>query len=143
MIGRLDRDRDEIVPLWDVLFAQAKDIPKLRRRRMVLAKNTHEGLGAPAVIFPMTFILLCGQVVPFLLLFSSVPSVVRFMAATACSLAFLPRLVAAGRFRQPWLSVLLHPLGVIALVGIQWFGLFRHLSGRRPQWKGRSLGADT
>ncbi len=31
-----------------------------------LGKNTHEGLGAPRLIFPMTVILLGGQVLPFL-----------------------------------------------------------------------------
>lgn len=107
-----------------------------------LAKNTIEGLGAPALIGPMSALLLLGQVAPFVLLFSR-SSAVFVLALGAVLCVFGVRSVAQRRFRQPWLSVLLHPLGVIALVGIQWFGLFRHLSGRRPQWKGRSLGADT
>lgn len=33
-----------------------------------LVKNTHEGLGAPALILPATFLLAAGQVLPFALL---------------------------------------------------------------------------
>ena len=105
-----------------------------------LAKNTIEGLGAPRLIVPMTIVLLLGQVAPFLLLFSSSRAV--FLLALVAALAvWSQRIAARARFRQPWLSVLLHPLGIVALIAIQWFGLARHLMGREPQWKGRSLGA--
>ncbi len=105
-----------------------------------LTKNTIEGLGAPGLIGPATLVLLLGQVVPFLLLFSRSRAV--FWCAFAAVLCVLHvRLTARARFRQPWLSVVLHPLGVVALVAIQWFGLARHWRGRAPQWKGRSLGA--
>lgn len=105
-----------------------------------LTKNTIEGLGAPRLIGPMTVVLLLGQVAPFLLLFSASRAV--FVLALVAALGVLhQRITARRRFRQPWLSVFLHPLGIVALVGIQWFGLLRHWSGGRPRWKGRSLGA--
>lgn len=106
-----------------------------------LAKNTHEGLGAPAVIFPMTLILLCGQVLPFLLVLMPVSGPVRLLAATACVFVLLPRLLAAVLFRQTWLGVILHPLAIVALLGIQWLGLVRFLRGRPALWKGRAYPA--
>jgi hypothetical protein len=47
-------------------------------------------------------------------------------------------LLAAAIFRQPWGSALLHPIGVLALLAIQWLALGRQLLGRPMQWKGRA-----
>ena len=52
--------------------------------------------------------------------------------------AFLPRLIAVVRFRQSLLGALLHPLGICALVAIQWFAFFRSLRHRPAVWKGRA-----
>ena len=106
-----------------------------------LAKNTHEGLGAPGIILPMTLFLLCGQVVPFLLVMAKVTPLIRLCAAVACGLALLPRLLAARRFGQPWVGLILHPIAIIALLGIQWFGFARFLLGRPAVWKGRAYPA--
>jgi len=99
-----------------------------------LAKNTHEGLGAPARIVPFTLLLGLGQVLPFLLLATG-----SWMFFVAAGLALLPRLIASWRFRQPLLGILLHPLAIAALLAIQWFGLVRWLSGESASWKGRSI----
>jgi hypothetical protein len=56
----------------------------------------------------------------------------------AVLLLFWPRVVAVGRFRQPLSSALLHPLGVTALMAIQWYALFRSWFGRPSVWKGRT-----
>lgn len=107
-----------------------------------LGKNATEGLAAPATIVPMTLLLLGGQVLPIVVL-AMAPSLslVGLLAAgIATALLFLPRFVASWRFRQSIGSVLLHPLGVIALLGIQWFALARSLAGRPSVWKGRSYG---
>ncbi|MEO5721204.1 MAG: glycosyltransferase family 2 protein [Chthoniobacterales bacterium] len=107
-----------------------------------LSKNTHEGLGAPARILPVTIVLLAGQVLPFILLarssWFSTPQLTLVVMA-AC-LALLPRVLGSRRFAQPLSSVVLHPLAVLALLGIQWAGLFRFLSKRPARWKGRSYG---
>ena len=84
------------------------------------------------------FLLGAGQVLPFVLLWTSQWR----MAAVATGLALLPRLLAAKRFHQPIGSALLHPLGVLALLGIQWAGLLRYLRGKPAMWKGRSLAGD-
>lgn len=106
-----------------------------------LAKNTHEGLGAPGVIVPMTLLLLCGQVLPFVLFFAERAVWVPGTAAIGCGLVLLPRILGVGRFRQSWLGVILHPLAIIALLGIQWFGLLRFILGRPARWKGRAYPA--
>ncbi len=105
-----------------------------------LMKNVHEGLGAPAVIGPATVILLLGQVVPFALLFSGTRAVF-LLGLTSCLAVLGVRVAASRRFRQPLATVLLHPLAIVALLGLQWTGLLRHLSGRPAHWKGRSLGS--
>jgi hypothetical protein len=110
-----------------------------------LGKNATEGLAAPATIGPMTALLVGGQVLPFVLL-SCAPKLSALgllCAALASVLAFLPRLIGAWRFRQPLGGALLHPLGVLALLTIQWLALARHFLGKPSQWKGRSYGATT
>ncbi|MDQ6765913.1 MAG: glycosyltransferase [Verrucomicrobiota bacterium] len=104
------------------------------------AKNTHEGLGAPARIIPATCILLLGQVSPFVLLvFAARFSMLQFIGALiAAACALLPRLLAAKRFRQPIVAVVLHPLAIITLLAIQWVGLLRLILHRPVRWKART-----
>ena len=106
-----------------------------------LSKNATEGLGSPPLILPMTALLLGGQVLPWLLLGGvggPLSTGAGMAALLALLLGMLPRVAAARRFRQPWLSCLLHPVGIAALVAIQWWGLARSLAGRPAAWKGRS-----
>ncbi|MBM3823461.1 MAG: glycosyltransferase [Verrucomicrobia bacterium] len=107
-----------------------------------LGKNATEGLAAPGTIVPMTALLLGGQVVPLILCaFAPLLSTLGLtLAVVATALAFLPRLVAVALFRQSLGSALLHPLGVLALLAIQWHALVRHLLGRPAEWKGRRYG---
>ena len=86
----------------------------------------------------MSALLLFGQIVPFALLFLTTPgSWVFNLTAIGGGLALIPRVVAARRFRLSWLGALLHPLGVLWLLGIQWHALLRKLLGQPMQWKGR------
>ncbi len=97
-----------------------------------LAKNTQEGLGAPALILPMTLLLGLGQVLPFAMLAGG-----GWTWSAGAVLALLPRFVAWRRFHQPLVGVLLHPLAIAALLAIQWAGLIRWLTGKSASWKGR------
>jgi len=110
-----------------------------------LGKNATEGLAAPAAIGPMTALLFGGQVLPILLLASApdLSALGLLCAALASALAFAPRLIGAWRFRQPLGGALLHPLGVLALLAIQWHALARHFLGQPFEWKGRIYGATT
>lgn len=104
-----------------------------------LGKNATEGLAAPGTIIPMSVLLFGGQVLPYALLAASpwLPAASLWLAVPAAILAYLPRLLAAYRFRQPFWSTLLHPVAVIALLLIQWTALIRSLRGRPSEWRGR------
>lgn len=104
-----------------------------------LGKNATEGLGAPGAILPMTLLLLGGQVLPFVLLAggSLLSTKTLWFAIAASVLAWLPRLLSVWKFHQPLGAALWHPLGVAALLLIQWGALARSLAGRPAEWKGR------
>jgi len=104
-----------------------------------LSKNATEGLAAPQTIVPMSLMLFGGQALPFLLLAfsSSLPRVAVIISLCAATLALLPRIFSLLRFRQSLVSALLHPFGILALIGIQWHAFFRQLVGKSAVWKGR------
>ena len=106
-----------------------------------------EGLGAPRTILPASLLLLGGQVMPFLLLgvglAGGMGTAAVGLAAVGSALALLPRLLAAWRFRQPLGGALLHPLGVLWLLAVQWYALGRLVAGRPAGWKGRTYAAVT
>lgn len=106
-----------------------------------LAKNATEGMAAPAAIVPWTVLLLGGQVAPAAVLAAGLgvvvaPALLAF-AGAAAGLGYLTRALLAWRFRQSWLGVALHPLGVLLLLAIQWCALVREGLGRPVAWKGR------
>jgi hypothetical protein len=104
-----------------------------------LAKNATEGLAAPATIGPMSVLLFTGHILPFLLLpfCGNFTEPTRGLLLLACALALLPRLIAARKFHQPLLGALLHPLGILCLLIIQWRAFVRHLRGQPAIWKAR------
>jgi hypothetical protein len=107
-----------------------------------LAKNATEGLASPATIGPATLLLLGGQVLPLVLLpVAWTAPDAKVLAAMGVVLLFSARLAGMRRFRQSLLGAALHPLGVLVLVAIQWYGLLRALLGRPAGWKGRLYGA--
>lgn len=102
-------------------------------------KNAHEGLGAPRLIVPATLLLLGGQVVPFIAAASLCGfPIAAFFVWLAAGCALLPRVIAASRFAQPFTSALLHPLGILLLLAIQWEGLLRQIARRPVTWRGRA-----
>lgn len=109
-----------------------------------LAKNAREGLGASKIILPATFLLLAGQVMPFILvaLLLYEPHVWRWSGAVAASVigiicAYYPRMDAVLRFRQSWVGVVMHPVGIVLLLAVQWYAAIRAILGIPPGWKGR------
>ena len=107
-----------------------------------LAKNASEGLGAVGLIVPTTLLLVFGQVLPVVLVGLSIrrssEAVLPAMAAVMCS--YYPRIAGAVRFRQPVLAALLHPVGILIVLAIQWCSLLRRALGRPQSWKGRTYG---
>lgn len=106
-----------------------------------LAKNATEALAAPGMIVPATILLFGGQVLPVFLLVLSrslqFTTVQTAIVVAATFFAYLPRLAGAVRFKQSFLGALLHPLGVLILLAIQWYALGRELLGKPATWKGR------
>jgi hypothetical protein len=126
-----------------------------------LAKNAREGMASSGQIGFWTLVLLCGQVIPFALLFvewktiSERAALVRWLPITianadystpifpielafvGCICTFSVRALAAQRFRQTWIGVLLHPVAILLLLSIQWFALARAIFGKPVGWKGR------
>jgi hypothetical protein len=108
-----------------------------------LGKNATEGLAAPEKIVPATLLLLAGQVAPPLLLLLALlsPGPALIPAAIGTAAAYLPRLVAVRRFRQPLDGALLHPAAISIFLVLQWVALGRKVLGRPAGWKGRVYGA--
>lgn len=121
-----------------------------------LAKNATEGIATPGKIVPLSLMLMLGQVVPVLLaaLWAAMLSIAytgakmsgtpfsvdlsTLLIAAALVASLLPRLLAVRRFRQPLLSALLHPLGIMLLLAVQWYALARKLVGKPVGWRQRS-----
>ena len=110
-----------------------------------LGKNATEGLASPGKIVPVTVLLLAGQVLPPLLLALAIAGVLPlgagWIALIATGAAFVLRLAALARFRQPLGGALLHPLAIVVFLAIQWTALGRRLLGRPAAWKGRTYAA--
>jgi hypothetical protein len=104
-----------------------------------LTKNATEGMAKPAALPIWTVILAGGAVLPAHLMLIA-PSPVAFVALL-CGITL--RLILAARFRQPVVSALLHPLGIAALLVLQWAALLRAASGRKATWRGRAYTAQT
>lgn len=106
-----------------------------------LLKNATEGLAAPQRIVPFSILLFFGQVFP-LLLFTYLwieggSHRLLIVAGVALIASYLPRIVAALRFKQPFFAALLHPAAILVLLGIQWIALLRELLRMPATWKGR------
>lgn len=56
---------------------------------------------------------------------------------------FAPRLLAVRRFRQPLGSALLHPVGILVLLALQWYALARKLFGKPVGWRQRTYSSAT
>ena len=130
-----------------------------------LAKNATEGLADPRRIFPVSAILILGQVLPFVFLalfafglaflallrltvglgvFNPHPTqpwiFVGLMAGSAAC-AWLPRILGVMRFKQDIRSALLHPFGILLLLGVQFSALARKLRGGTVTWRNRAYPA--
>ena len=93
------------------------------------------------LIVPFTLLLLFGQVLPIFLVGISMwrRSLAALPAIVALACSYYPRLASLTRFPQPFLAALLHPIGILVILAIQWWSL-RRVLGRPSRWKGRMYG---
>jgi hypothetical protein len=103
------------------------------------AKNAHEGMGGNVSIWIWTPLLAGGHLLPWVVLgFAGWLELWQvIVCGVACLLSMIPRLVCAARYRQSWFGAVLHPVGVLLLLGIQWYAKVRRWVGRPVGWKGR------
>ncbi len=104
-----------------------------------LTKNATEGMAKPAALPVWTIILAGAAILPITMLILA-PSRLT-LAATV--LSFATRLILAARFRQPLFSALAHPIGIAALLALQWAALLRAAAGRPATWRGRAYPAQS
>ena len=107
-----------------------------------LLKNATEGIAQPKLIGVFTVLLLGGQTLPILSIGHalywrwSTTAVIILLIATLMS--YIPRTLAAIRFRQSWTGVILNPLAIAVFVTLQWWAMIRVMLGRQPiSWRGR------
>ena len=137
-LPRAFRRAGQMTGLFDASrFAECRMYSSAAQLWEGLGKNATEGMAKPGAIIVWTLLLAGGHVLPLLLVLT-VPSAA---AVAALVLSVGLRLVLAARFRQPELSALLHPVGVAALLVVQWAALLRSLRGRPATWRGRTYPA--
>jgi glycosyltransferase involved in cell wall biosynthesis len=151
--------RTDLVDLTELaevrMYESAKDL------WMGLAKNATEGLGSPKRIVPVTLLLLMGQVMPLIAAGLWLAFCVRTAAAgarlndpraavmvsvllaVAVVASYLPRAISVWRFKQPVMSAVLHPVGILMLLGVQWYALVRQVFRRPVEWRARSYSSGT
>jgi glycosyl transferase family 2 len=106
-----------------------------------LAKNATEGMASSVRLPIFTAFLFLGQVLPLPLAFLAYMqqhSRPLKIAVLAMVLGYGMRFICAWRFRQSWRGALLHPLGVLILLVLQWYAFGRRLFGLRFTWKQRA-----
>jgi len=126
-----------------------------------LAKNATEGLADPRRILPVSVLLFLGQVLPFVALgilffgllffvlvggglgldFHLTRPVVFWiwlgLTVSTALCALLPRLLGVPRFKQDWRGAVLHPVGILLLLAVQWYALWRKVRGGAVSWRDR------
>lgn len=101
------------------------------------AKNAYEGLGSVGLLVFLTVMHLVGHVLPWV----AVVALAWFdgpweIAAAACGVQIVQRVVIAQRLRTSMVGAILHPIGVVLMTCIQWHSWRLHVTGRRS-WRGR------
>ncbi len=138
-LARQLRDKGYLTDLAD--FTTIASCRMYRNWREVVAgfaKNAHEGLGSPGGLLPWTVLLFGGQSAWLLVLPWALSSATGLAAMALTALLVMgTRVRLAMRFETDLKAVWLHPVGIAALVGIQWYALLRRLLGRPVAWKSR------
>src|SRR5699024_6247562 len=100
-------------------------------------KNAREGMATPRALPVWTVLLGGGHVLPFFLL-PLTHGAAFWIALLAAALVWLAAGATAARTQASWVSVLLHPVGVVVTLAIQWNALIAGPRRRPAVWRGRS-----
>jgi len=151
MLPRLFRGRGYRTDLVDLTtLAEAQ---MFRSRSIGLVQSSSEGLGMEEHIVPFSTVLLLGQVMPALVacwwLLKGISMIaagsavedptglatVSLLLLIALVASYVPRLVAARRFKQSIVSALLHPLEMLLMLVVQWLAFARTAMGGPVTWR--------
>ena len=103
-------------------------------------KNATEGMAKPVALPIWTVLLLGGHVLPLLVLpaawIAGADRAFEWSLWTVIAVG-LARTALALKVRQHPLSVVLHPIGVIVTLAIQWSALLGRRRGAQAHWRGR------
>lgn len=105
-----------------------------------LSKNATEGMASWLRLPIFTLFLFVGQILPIpiaLVAFLFRNSFELSFAVFVLSLGYGMRFFSAWRYGESWFGALLHPLGVLVLLVLEWCALLRKLVGGRVEWKQR------
>ncbi|SMF48581.1 Glycosyltransferase, catalytic subunit of cellulose synthase and poly-beta-1,6-N-acetylglucosamine synthase [Azospirillum oryzae] len=109
------------------------------------SKNATEGMATPAALPVWTLLLFGGHVLPWILLgwaaLHPLPMAAVVLAGLAAAAGVIFRLLLAVRFRQSVVGALLHPVGILMMLAIQWVALLRARNGKPAEWRGRAYPA--
>ncbi|MEM1108152.1 MAG: glycosyltransferase [Planctomycetota bacterium] len=102
-------------------------------------KNATAGMGSRKAIGVWTVLLLGGQVVPWVWLIGAATAggQIGWPAWAAAGCAAWSSLLVAIAFRQGAAAAVFRPVGVLALIAVQWAAQVQELRGVRPTWRGR------
>lgn len=135
---RAFRARGHMTGLFDATEdAECRMYAGLRPTWHGFAKNAREGLAKPTALPVWTVLLGGGWVLPWLLL--ALPGAGGFATGFLwCGVAasVLARVAIGIRFRQRAVAILLTPLGILAMLLLQWAALLG-AAGRSGSWRGR------
>ena len=104
------------------------------------AKSAGEGIATPIGLPIWTLLIFGGHVLPWMLLPVSVflgDAVLFAVSAVGVAANLTMRLLLHGKFKQSLIGVVLHPIGALMVLAINWLALLRHLAGRPNVWRGR------
>ncbi len=107
-----------------------------------LAKNATEGMADWKAIFPMSALLLFGQILPVIILIAmmllpDVRGLDLTLASAAAIISLLPRLIICRRFRLGCAFAFLQPVAALVLLAIQWHARINASRGIPAVWRGR------
>ena len=115
--------------------------------RSGLLKNATEGIANARLIVPFSVLLIGGSVLPWIVLAAALIWRDRLagplgwatasLAAIACAVSLLPRLLAVWRLGQSGIAVWLHPIAVLWFLGLQVRAMIQAARGKQVAWRGR------
>ncbi|MFN3653311.1 MAG: glycosyltransferase [Armatimonadota bacterium] len=105
-------------------------------------RNAYQGIGSLPALLTLTTLEVLLFLFPPLSLLAALAGGWPAWAWPVLGQVLLLGAIHAGlrrRFRYPWSTVLLHPLGIAASLTIQWSSYFRTRRGGSVAWKGRKV----